>query len=64
MHDLQAFWRCEHTEVVHVDNRGCGFVQDTNRSWDMNKDMKGWEVGSRPELLPFDDDDVDEESDE
>ena len=33
-----------------------------NRSWDMNKDNKGWEVGGRPELLPIVD--VDEDSDE
>ena len=25
----RPFWRCAHTEVVHVDNRGCDFVQDT-----------------------------------
>ena len=30
----------------------------------MNKDMGGWELGSRLELLPFVDDDVDEDSDE
>ena len=35
-----------------------------NRSWDMNKEIKGWEVGGRTELLPFVDDDVDEDSDD
>ena len=30
----------------------------------MNKEMKGCEMESRPELLPFVDDDVDEDSDE
>ena len=30
-----------------------------NRSWDMNKEMGGWEMGGRPELLRFDDDDDD-----
>ena len=32
-------------------------------SWDMNKEMKGWEMGGRPEPLPFVDDDVDDDSD-
>ena len=35
-----------------------------NRSWDMNKELEGWETGGTPELLPFVDDDVDENSDE
>ena len=35
-----------------------------NGSWDMNKELGGWEMGGRPELLPCVDDDVDECSDE
>ena len=35
-----------------------------NRTWDMNKELEGWEMGSRLELLPFVDDDVDGNSDE
>ena len=42
-----------------------GFLNKTpNGSWDMNKEMEGWEMGGRPELLPFVNDDVDENSDE
>ena len=34
-----------------------------SRTWDMNKQMKGWEMEGRLELLPFVDDDVGEVSD-
>ena len=39
-------------------------LHKTHRKWRVNKEMEGWEVGGRPELLLCAADDVDEYSDE
>ena len=59
--DLEILWMGAHTEVVHVDNRSWGFCARQIQSWDMNKDLGGWEMGGRPEILHFDDDDDDDD---
>ena len=30
-----------------------GVLYKTKRSWDMKKELRGWETGCRPEILPF-----------
>ena len=54
--DSETIWWGANTGVLHVGSCGWGFVQNTNRSWDMNKEMEGWEMGRGPELLHFDND--------
>ena len=60
----RPFWGI-HTPRSCMLSTVAGVLYKTrNRCWDMNKELEGWEMGGRPELLPFVDDDVDENSDE
>ena len=64
--DLETLWVwCIHTPRSCMLTTVAGLLYKTpNRSWDVNKEMAGWGMGCRLELLPFVGDDVDENSDE
>ena len=57
--DLQT-----HTPRTCMLTSVAAVLHKTHRKRGVNKEMKGWEMGSRPELLPLVVDDVEQNSDE
>ena len=51
-----------HTPRTCVLTSVAAVLHKTHRKWGVNKEMEGWEMGGRPELLPSVDDDADENS--